>query len=67
MTRIYFIEQDARVLRPDELARLIQGRSAQTLADELGLAHTTVWRALRKFGLRPAWTAPESESREAGR
>ncbi len=58
MSRIYFIEQDARVIRPDELAKLAEGNTAKSLGEALGVEHTTMLRALKKLGVRPVrhWT-----------
>ncbi len=58
MARVYFVEQDARVIRPDELRRIYGGQGVRTLAAELGVAPATVHRALIRAGLRyrSSWT-----------
>ena len=63
MTRVYFVEQDARVIRPDELRQLYHGQGVRTLGAELEVAPATVHRAMLRAGMRFAsgWTEEDTD------
>ncbi len=58
MARTYFVEQDARVIRPDELRTLYHGQGVRALGAELKVAPATVHRAMLRAGMRftSGWT-----------
>ena len=52
--KVILANDDDRVIRASELAGMMQDRTLKQVADELGVAPSTVYRALDRAGYRPA-------------
>ena len=64
MARVYFVPDDARVVRYAEVvAMMAKGSMAKTVAEHFGVAPSTITRVLQRTGLRYGglWQQPPDD------